>query len=303
MAERYDCSRAVTDGRHYYIRNFMPHRPRGRDTRYGYTVQANWRAWEQYYEAGKCNEQQSQFYQPKHVVELFDTESDPWHIVNLAGHPGQKGRLGLLSAEIDRWMIETRDIGLIPEPMFYDLVGENKNYSTLYEYAQSEDYPVERILEVAKRSSMGDEDLLGTYLDYLQDMHPVIRYWGAYGIFMARAAEIRVQAALNVMIQKDEIAANRIMAAQALGLNGDPDTAFRTIMQEVEATERGYVFLQGLNAFQYSHTDNRLTREDWVRFKNKQFPEQLSLDHFGVEYAQRIINDALAQWPSRRAVY
>lgn len=45
MAERYDFSRAVTDGKYYYIRNFMPHRPRGRDSRYGYQVQANWRAY------------------------------------------------------------------------------------------------------------------------------------------------------------------------------------------------------------------------------------------------------------------
>lgn len=42
MGDCYDFSRAVTDGRYYYVRNFMPHRPRGRDTRYGYTVQSNW---------------------------------------------------------------------------------------------------------------------------------------------------------------------------------------------------------------------------------------------------------------------
>jgi N-sulfoglucosamine sulfohydrolase len=64
MGERYDFSRAVTDGQYYFIRNFMPHRPRGRDSRYGFTVQANWRAWEDSTE-GKCNEIQSQFFQPK----------------------------------------------------------------------------------------------------------------------------------------------------------------------------------------------------------------------------------------------
>mgnify|MGYP007044806712 CR=1 FL=1 len=51
MGERYDFCRAVTDGRHYFIRNFMPHRPRGRDSVYGYTVQANWRAWREWHDA------------------------------------------------------------------------------------------------------------------------------------------------------------------------------------------------------------------------------------------------------------
>jgi N-sulfoglucosamine sulfohydrolase len=36
-------------------------------------------------------------------------------------------------------MIEMRDIGLIPEPMYYELVGEGEKYRTIYEYAQSEE--------------------------------------------------------------------------------------------------------------------------------------------------------------------
>jgi N-sulfoglucosamine sulfohydrolase len=114
MAERYDFSRAVTDGRYYFIRNFMPHRPRGRDTRYGYSVQANWVAWEEHFDTGKCNAVQSQFYQPKPVLQFFNTEADPWHVDNLALDPGLQERMKILSEELDRWMVWTRDLGLIP---------------------------------------------------------------------------------------------------------------------------------------------------------------------------------------------
>jgi arylsulfatase A-like enzyme len=76
MGERTDFSRAITDGRWYLIQNFMPHRPRGRDSRYGYQVQANWGAWQRHYDAGHCNAIQSQFFEPKPVVQLFDTESE-----------------------------------------------------------------------------------------------------------------------------------------------------------------------------------------------------------------------------------
>ena len=64
MSERYDFNRAVTDGEYYFIQNFVPHRPRGRSTRYGYTVQQNWRANEGSFANGKSNAIQSQFYQP-----------------------------------------------------------------------------------------------------------------------------------------------------------------------------------------------------------------------------------------------
>ncbi|MFW5823000.1 MAG: sulfatase, partial [Tangfeifania sp.] len=301
MGERYDFSRAVTDGRYYFIRNFMPHRPRGRDSRYGFTVQANWRAWEDYYGMGKCNEIQSQFFQPKSTVELFDTDSDPWHITSIADKPESRKILTQLSDELDRWMIETRDVGMIPEPMFHELVGEGKKYRTIYEYAQSDEYPVEKILSVVKNSSQGDKNKIENYKKYIGDTNPVIRYWGAYATFLAQQTTPDIQSVLKNMIKNDEFAANRIIAAQSLAVCGDPDFAFKAIMKEADNTKNAYVLLLALNAFQYSFTDDRLTLEDWKRFKEKKFPENDA--HAKLGYPQRIISDAISLWPERRKVY
>jgi len=301
MSERYDFSRAVTDGQYYFIRNFMPHRPLGRDTRYGYQVQANWRAWENYYESGECNEIQSQFYLPKASIELFDTKADPWHVSGIASLSGNQEKLKILSDELDRWMVETRDVGLIPEPMFHDLAGDNKEFKTLYEYAQSSAYPIEQILEVAKVSSSGDKDKISTYLEFMADTNPVIRFWGAYAVFLNRSSGLEVKSALKGMTEIDNFAANRIMAAQALGVCGEPDIAFNSILKEANETNENYVFLQALNAFQYSETDNRLGLDDWKRFKEKKFPTNDAAASLG--YPNRIIDDAIALWPKRRKVY
>ncbi|WP_163378944.1 hypothetical protein [Cyclobacterium sp. SYSU L10401] len=115
MTERYDFSRAVTDGKYYYIQYFMPHRPRGRDSWYGYQVQANWRAYEAAYEAGNTNEIQSLFYEPKPLEQFFDTGADPWQVDSLVEQSASKARVKSMSEEMDRWMVETRDVGLIPE--------------------------------------------------------------------------------------------------------------------------------------------------------------------------------------------
>jgi N-sulfoglucosamine sulfohydrolase len=301
MAERYDFSRAVTDGQYYFIRNFMPHRPRGRDTRYGFTVQANWRAWEEYYERGKCNEIQSQFFQPKSLVELFDTNSDPWHITNIANKPETRKIITQLSNELDRWMIETRDIGLIPEPMLHELVGEGKKYETIYEYAQSDEYPVEKILNVAKYSSLADKNQIENYMKFMSDDNPVIRFWGAYAAYLTHQTRPDIQSRLKNIINNDEFAANRIIAAQALAVCGDPDFAFKVLMKETDNTKNTYVLLLALNAFQYSSTDNRLSLDDWKKFEKKEFPENDADANLG--YPQRIISDAISLWPERRKVY
>ncbi len=304
MAERYDFSRAVTDGRHYYIRNFMPHRPRGRDTRYGPTVQRNWVAWEQWYDSDPPNAGplRSQFFQKKPLVELFDILEDPWEVNNLASTRSYAPTLKKLQADLDLWMIETRDTGLIPEPLFYDLFGPNKKHKTLYAYAQSEAYPVKAILKAAKNASAGDAARMDDYLDMMQNDHPVVRHWGAYGVFRTRVHSSRAQRSLKTMVQNDDFAGNRIMAAQALGLCGDPDRAFAALVKEAKQTDLGYVFLFALNALQYSHTDDRLTREDWEAFKALASNASHQVDPFGYDYANRIITDSLALWPERRRV-
>jgi len=300
MAERFDFSRAVTDGRFYYIRNFTPHRPRGRDTRYGFQVQANWRAWENHFESGLCNDVQSQFFRPKPVVQLFDTREDPWHVHNLADDEAYGQLRKGLSAELDRWMIETRDLGLVPEPLYGEIAGPAEVHRTLYDYGQSDDFQPERLLQVAKSASQGDPGKLSDYLGYMQDREAAVRYWGAYGLFLIQKDTVTVREALEEMIHRDPYPANRVMAAQALAFSGDPEQGFETIYEIALETESPTVFLQALNAFQYSHTDNRLTLKEWKLFEQKQIEPVPGRDMSNMGYAGRIIADAIGLWPERR---
>lgn len=302
MSERYDFCRTITDGRYYYIRNFNPHRPWGRDITYGPQVQENWVAWEKYYDAGSCNDIQSQFYKTKPLVEFFNTKNDPWHVSNLAGKPEYSKMMSELEKKLDSWMIKTRDLGLIPEPLFCDLAGPQKKYRTLYEFGQSDDYQIEKILDAAKLASSGDKAKMPVFLDYLKDNDPVIRNWGAYGLFLARSDKKKVQKALMNIAENDSFQGNRVMAAQALGLCGLPDKSFKIIMQIALETNHGYVFLQSLNALQYAHVDDRIKLDDWKTFQNKKFTPVAGEDVTGFDLAQRIVEEALRIWPERQKV-
>jgi arylsulfatase A-like enzyme len=300
MAERYDFSRAVTDGRHYYIRNFMPHKPRGRDSRYGPSVQDNWVAWENHYDAGKCNAVQSRFFQPKPVVELFDTLADPWHVENLADQPQHQKRIKAFEQDLDHWMIDTRDLGLVPEPLYCEFVGPGKEFETLHEFAQSDQFPVRRVLKAARIAGGGIEHDVPACRGFLHDPNPIIRHWGAYGLFLANTKESAP--ALKQMATNDSAAANRVMAAQALAFCGNPKTAFALLKKEADQATDGYVFLFALNAIQYTHTDDQLTKADWLTFAKKPKSQHPGADNNGHDYAQRLIQDALALWPQRRRV-
>ncbi|MCC5931402.1 MAG: sulfatase-like hydrolase/transferase [Cyclobacteriaceae bacterium] len=300
MAERYDLSRAVTDGRYYFIRNFMPHRPLGRDSRYGFSVQANWNAWEQHFDAGLCDEIQSQFFKPKAPIELFDTEKDPWHVQAITDNADQSVRIQKMSDALDRHIIQSRDLGLIPEPMFHQLIGSDKKHATLYEYAQSDDYPIASILAAAKDCSSRNTDLLDNYLQYCRDTNPVIRFWGLYAIFLNGFSDEQTLKTLRNAATSDQISANRIMAAQALGRCGDQETSFSALMKETMKAENTYLKLQALNAFQYAQVDQKLKKSDWEFFKSKEWPKDDRSAQLG--YPLRIISDALQLWPDRRII-
>jgi|GEM_PF-467820 len=117
MDERLDMSRAVSDGRYKYIRNFLPDVPQGQILGY-MELMPIMREWRRLGAQGGLNPVQATFLTaPKPVEELYDTQTDPHEIRNLAADPAQRQRRERMRAELRRWMLETRDLGIIPEPI------------------------------------------------------------------------------------------------------------------------------------------------------------------------------------------
>jgi hypothetical protein len=111
----YDMVRAVRDRRFKYIRNYRPDLPyllwipyRNRHP----IVQEMWRC----QLAGELDETQSlMFRHPRPVEELYDTETDPHEIHNLATDPVHQAELTRLRKALDAWLRDVGDMGRIPE--------------------------------------------------------------------------------------------------------------------------------------------------------------------------------------------
>jgi hypothetical protein len=104
-------------------------------------------------------------------------------------------------------------------------------------------------------------------------------------------------------MSEDEMPANRLMAAQALGRFGDINEAYKTIDREAMNTPSPSVFLQAVNALQYSHGADLMDLEDWKRYRERALDTLPGMDMTNRGYAQRIIDDALELWPDKRRVY
>jgi uncharacterized sulfatase len=230
MDERYDCTRSTTDGRFVYVRQFMPHLPYGQFLNYMFQ-QATTRVWSDLHAAGKLNELQSRFWLRKPFEELYDLQNDRWETKNLATDSAHLADLERLRTAQDAWMLEKRDLGLIPEAQRLALAKDGSPADACKES------PLAEILAAAKTAadlSLGAEKLA----PLLQSNNATIRYWGALGHLMRGKAD---SVALKPLLT-DADASVRIAAAETLG-----DTA--VLLASANVDEKRYTeALEALNA-------------------------------------------------------
>lgn len=115
MDETYDIIRGVRDKRFKYIRNFQPGKPYAQYIDY-MDQMPTLKEWRRLNKEGKLEGPQKLFFLPeKPVEELYDTTADPHEVVNLAANPDQRATLERFRKELDRWMKDIQDTGLMPE--------------------------------------------------------------------------------------------------------------------------------------------------------------------------------------------
>jgi len=115
MDEAHDIIRGVRDKRYHYIRNYRPDLPYAQDIAY-MNEMPTMQEWRRLAAAGELKGPQAIFFQPtKPVEELYDTETDPHEINNLADDAKYSDILGRLRAAHEKWREDTGDLGLIPE--------------------------------------------------------------------------------------------------------------------------------------------------------------------------------------------
>jgi N-sulfoglucosamine sulfohydrolase len=111
--------RTIRETRYRYIRNFMPERPFLQPNEYKERQYPVWNLLKQLDAEGKLTPVQKFLTAPSMPPEeLYDLQTDPYEIHNLAGSPEPEHRFTLkrLGAALDLWIEASNDQGRIPEP-------------------------------------------------------------------------------------------------------------------------------------------------------------------------------------------
>lgn len=218
MDERMDLVRSVTDGRYVYLRNYYPHVSQAQRVAYQFETPTT-RIWHDLFVRGRADEAQSRFWrEPKDVEELYDLESDPDEVRNLAQSPEHRAVLEKLRSAQRAHLLEVRDVCFLPEREIH----ARAEGSTPHAMARDEaKYPLAKILAAAELASGLDSTASAELARLLrEDSDSAVRHWGALGLLMrGESAALEQADALRGALEDNSVDV-RITAAQSLGLNG-----------------------------------------------------------------------------------
>lgn len=200
--------------------------------------------------AGKLNELQSRFFTiPRPVEELYDLEADPHETVNLATNPDHSETLIDLRKSLQDWMIESRDCGLIPEPLLEEF---GRNSGSKYAVLQSKlsRASVRALITEIETGERGEPGRL-------DDPSPAVRYWAATwaGNHKDKSVVPQLQKLLN-----DEWEPVRIAAALALCKMGQNEAAAIAILVELIDSSNPITGMYAIRGIEWSGIRNATTK-------------------------------------------
>ncbi|MBI2947427.1 MAG: sulfatase-like hydrolase/transferase [Verrucomicrobia bacterium] len=290
MDERYDFVRSVTDGRFVYVRNYMPHKIYGQHVQYMFQTPTT-RVWKKLHNEAKLTPAQAIFWRVKAPEELYDLQSDPDEVNNLARSPQHAPILLKLRQAQRDLALRIRDVGFLPEGEFFSRSPGLTPYELGHDDAK---YPFQRIFETAERASMLRTEEIPALKQAFRDSDSAARYWAALGALMREKAGAESAREELLAALKDSSPYVRVVAAEALGRFGgatDVKLALAALAELGRLDKNGvFVSVAALNAI-----DALGQKALPIRDRLKEFPAKGTVpDPRYAPYVPRLLEDILA---------
>ena len=227
--EAYDLARSVRDRRYLYVRNYMPHLSYNQPSYYSDLGEIRGEI-TRLAADGKLDGPQRAYAGPtRPTEELYDTQSDPHQVHNLADSPAHKPILERMRERHRQWLAATRDVAFLPEA---ELSKRSKG-STPYEMARHPGKAPQARIRAAADLVGGGPQAMPRQLELLGDADAAVRYWAAVGLRALGKDAAPAREAL-VKALTDPADCVRIEAAGALAALGHTDQALPLLTRELE---------------------------------------------------------------------
>ncbi len=217
MDERYDLVRTITDGRYVFIRNYRPDKIYGQHVDYMFQTPTT-QVWKRLHDEGKLTPAQDAFWKTKAPEELYDLQSDPDEVRNLATSPAHADVVNKLRAALREHTARIRDVGFLPEGEVHRRSAGSTPYDLGHDDAK---YPFARIFETAEWASSLKPEAAPALRQALKDSDSAVRYWAVLGFLMRGAEAVKLAHDALVNALEDRSVDVQMAAAEALGRYGD----------------------------------------------------------------------------------
>ncbi len=233
QGEAVDMVRYVRDHRFHYLRNFMPQVPYGQFMSYNWQ-HASMQVWERLHLEGKLTGAPARFFAPrKPMEELYDVQSDPWQVRNLASDPAYAKEMLRLRAALAAQMRAVGDLGLLPERELHARSANSTPYAIGTDARQN---PLDALQRAADLANQMNSRNIPALTELLRATDSAVRWWGALGLLSLGAEASPAKSALVTALE-DSSPDVRIAAAETLVRVGAVDRALPALEAALRADD------------------------------------------------------------------
>lgn len=169
----YEVSRSVYDGRYLYVRHFMPQLPYFQKAII-FNKEGSYEEINRLKDLGQLKEETSRMFEAKPVEELFDLENDPWEQNNLIDHEELGDLVENLRRQVNDWMLDHFDSGLLNEGEM--MMRADENNSSVYEIARH--YSREGFENILNAAQMvGKVSDPKSLIPFFKEKDSAVRFW------------------------------------------------------------------------------------------------------------------------------
>ena len=209
--EKYELCRSLRKGKYKYIRNYECYYPDALQNNYRYRMLA-FSEWRDLHRQGKLNAAQSHFFRSKPVELLYNVETDPHEVNNLATDPGHATTLNNLRKRLQQQVKAIHDLSFYPENQMIDQALENGA-----RFGKQHASEISQLVDTADLALLPYADAESKLRNALASKNPRIRFWAVtasscYGL------QAKPLAADITPLLEDEDDMVRVRAAEFLGI-------------------------------------------------------------------------------------
>ncbi|MCF7818277.1 MAG: sulfatase-like hydrolase/transferase [Kiritimatiellales bacterium] len=239
--------RSVRDERYAYVRNFLPHRNLSARLFTEMSAPEFCVETEKLGHADKlpAGILKTAYNLARPSEELYDLQSDPWELHNLATDEQYRPQLERLRKALIDHIVQTGDLGLLPEGEMLRLSGGGAPFDMAQDTAT---FPISRLLEAADLIRQPPPDAEKEFVRRLGDGNAAIRWWAVQGLMRIDGKSTEALAGLERLSREDESPDVRIASAEALCRAGRVDAGLEVLLKTIKDRQDPLEMMAALDA-------------------------------------------------------